>query len=702
MMKNLKLVKIEAQPSKKLMLYLSRLIIIFILSLTLTLTWTTESFGQISLFSPSNNSPDSKTPPWDLNKAYTCGRYWCSDVYIHDDSRNIHAELLTPELILAILKDIDQSNPEVTQLIEKRAKVIEQVFNRIVQNIIRNQPNSEKIEITDWKFWIPSSVRNLWKSTPIKPLHPWTPTIKIGIKNNHTVVYIPDEFDLGIASQSLITVTAIDARANGTTVENLAKIWQTNIRLSFSNAFWGYEFDQRYPKHRWIFSAIVLGVGFLSIFILELIRKFLRTWDNKLRKKLKDLTESITLNPEAVTSSNLNEKANNSNKKETNNVSVNSNKKKVKLLLFLNEIFKIIKKIIKKNKWFYTQLSSSKEKIILQQQNLIEQQRNSYHLLLRVSFIFQLFSLLASLIIITLIFRDARFLSVYLLRESLNLMFLWIVLIILDKITDFIIDYYLHRWANQAQVINPTSNRYTLRINTYSIVLKQATSFTIFILGVYGSIWLIGLNLSVLAGAGVLTLALAFLSRNLLEDMLNGILILCTDRYAIGDVIDIGGGMAGLVENINLFVTSLRNLDGQVIAIPNSKISTVINNTKEWSRVNFTIKIAWNEDIKKAISVMTQVANQMQKEPEWSRKILDPIEVLGVDDVSHEGIVIHVLIRTQPSEHWGIGREFRFRVKHAFDEAGISLGIPHHKISVLNSPNNNDQSLAYFFPEEDN
>ncbi|MDJ0846574.1 mechanosensitive ion channel family protein [Crocosphaera sp.] len=600
------------------------------------------------------------------------------------------------------MKDIDQSNPEVTQLIEKRAKVIEQVFNRIVQNIIRNQPNSEKIEITDWKFWIPSSVRNLWKSTPIKPLHPWTPTIKIGIKNNHTVVYIPDEFDLGIASQSLITVTAIDARANGTTVENLAKIWQTNIRLSFSNAFWGYEFDQRYPKHRWIFSAIVLGVGFLSIFILELIRKFLRTWDNKLRKKLKDLTESITLNPEAVTSSNLNEKANNSNKKETNNVSVNSNKKKVKLLLFLNEIFKIIKKIIKKNKWFYTQLSSSKEKIILQQQNLIEQQRNSYHLLLRVSFIFQLFSLLASLIIITLIFRDARFLSVYLLRESLNLMFLWIVLIILDKITDFIIDYYLHRWANQAQVINPTSNRYTLRINTYSIVLKQATSFTIFILGVYGSIWLIGLNLSVLAGAGVLTLALAFLSRNLLEDMLNGILILCTDRYAIGDVIDIGGGMAGLVENINLFVTSLRNLDGQVIAIPNSKISTVINNTKEWSRVNFTIKIAWNEDIKKAISVMTQVANQMQKEPEWSRKILDPIEVLGVDDVSHEGIVIHVLIRTQPSEHWGIGREFRFRVKHAFDEAGISLGIPHHKISVLNSPNNNDQSLAYFFPEEDN
>ncbi|MDJ0659148.1 MAG: mechanosensitive ion channel family protein [Crocosphaera sp.] len=692
-MKNLKLAKIDAQAIKKLRLPISRLIIIFILSLTLTLTWTTESFGQLSLFSPSNNSPDSKTPPWDLNKAYTCGRYWCSDVYIHDDSRNIQTELLTPELTLAILKDINQSNSEVSQLIEKRSKVIEQVFNRIVKNIIRNQPNSEKIEVTDWKFWIPSAVKNLWKSTTVKPLHPWTPTIKIGIKNNHTVVYIPDEFDLGIASQSIITVTAIDARANGTTVENLARIWQNNIRLSFSNAFWGYEFDYRHPQRRLILSLIILGMTLLLIILLELIRNFLRKCDNKLRKKLKDLTESITLNPEAATSSNLNDKQDNPNAKDNNNLSLNSDIKKVKAPLFLTKSFKTIKKIIKKNKWFYARLFRSKQKIILQQQNIIKQQRNFFQLLLRLSFIFQVFSLLASLIIITLIFRNSRFLSVYFLRESLNLMFLWIGLIILDKITDFIIDYYLHRWANQAQVINPTSNRYTLRINTYSIVLKQATSFTLFILGIYGSVWLIGLNLSVLAGAGVLTLALAFLSRNLLEDMLNGVLILCSDRYAIGDVIDVGGGMAGLVENINLFVTSLRNLDGQVIAIPNSRINTVINNTKEWSRVNFTIKIAWNEDIKKAISVMTQVANQMQKEPEWGSKILDPMEVLGVDDVSHEGILIHVLIRTQPSEHWGIGREFRFRVKQAFDEMGISLGIPHHKISVLNSPNNDDQSL---------
>ena len=96
------------------------------------------------------------------------------------------------------------------------------------------------------------------------------------------------------------------------------------------------------------------------------------------------------------------------------------------------------------------------------------------------------------------------------------------------------------------------------------------TEALLIILGIYLSIWLVGLNISILAGAGVFAVALAFLSRNLLEDMLNGIPILCSDRYGIGDVIDVGDVMAGLVEDINLFVTSLRNLDGQVIAIPKS------------------------------------------------------------------------------------------------------------------------------------
>jgi small conductance mechanosensitive channel len=202
-------------------------------------------------------------------------------------------------------------------------------------------------------------------------------------------------------------------------------------------------------------------------------------------------------------------------------------------------------------------------------------------------------------------------------------------------------------------------------------------------LGLYLSIWLLGFNPAVLASAGVIAVAVAFLSRSLLEDALSGIVILFTDRYALGDVVDFGGGMVGAVEDITLFITSLRNLDGQLISIPNRKIESVINNTKNWSRVNFTIRIAWHEDIDRAIEIMTQVAAKMQSEPLWQEKFLEPVEILGVDEISHEGILLRLLIKTQPSQQWSVGREFRLRVKHALDEAGIAVALPHHKISVI-------------------
>ncbi|MGK7957813.1 MAG: mechanosensitive ion channel domain-containing protein, partial [Crocosphaera sp.] len=501
------------------------------------------------------------------------------------------------------------------------------------------------------------------------------------------------------------------ARANGATVEELAKIWQETIIISLSNALWGHEFDRQYPVGRWIISIVVILIGLILVWFIELVRNYQKKSNDQLRQKLRDLTEDLTVDSEAQTSSksenNITENANKStllDEKEmfNNNDSEKDDKKKNPLFLWLKKCFAFAKKRIKKNKWLYSKLHDSQQKLYLQQQGIIKQEINIYQLLLRIEFILQLVIVLFVLVIITFTFRHTRFFSVYLLTETLRLILVWIGLTLVDKIGDFAIDYYLNRWAKQGQTKDPTSNRYTLRVNTYSITLKQATTALFIILGVYLSIWIVGLNISVLAGAGVFAIAIAFLSRSLLEDMLNGILILSTDRYAIGDVIDVGNGMAGFVEDINLFVTSLRNLDGQVIAIPNSKISTVVNNTKNWSRVNFSIKIGWNEDVDKAIDIMIQVANQMQSEPEWSDKFLDPAEILGVDEVSHQGILIRLLIRTKPMEQWPLGREFRLRVKKALDQAGISLGIPYQKVMVINSTNNNNQpSSFYAVPEQD-
>ncbi|MGK7874048.1 MAG: mechanosensitive ion channel family protein [Xenococcaceae cyanobacterium] len=667
----------------------TKFIVIAILTLTLTLSWSPNSLGQIPLFTTPNNNQPTQSHPWDLNKAYICGKFWCSDVYIYDDSTKIETSILTPELTLTVLKELNQSSVEVAQKVEQRAKLVQRVFETIFEDIVSSKTISEVPYIPDWQFWLP---------TTVKSLHPWTPKIEVGFQNKQTVIYIPAQPELGLASQTIVTVTQVDAKVNGKTVEELAEAWRTSIRLSFSNALWGHELDLQHPQWRWGISGAIMGGTLGLIWLIHLICSFLRKWNNQLRRRLNELTDSLAVDPEATSSQNREKNVSDildspeeldDKTFEQNDASVEPVKKTVPSPSLQTRIFNFIKSLPRKKKWISSKFHISKQKLFLQRQTLIKQERNFCQLCLRLMCILEILILSLGLTVIVLIFRQTRFISVYLFKRTLILLILWIGLIFADKLGDFAIDYLLNRWASEAQVAAPSSNRYTLRANTYSQTLKRATTFFTIVLLLYLSIWLIGINPSILAGAGLVTVALAFLSRNLIEDLLNGILILCTDRYAIGDVIDVGGGMAGTVEDINLFITSLRNLDGQLIAIPNSKISAVINNTKYWSRVNFTIKIAWDEDINKAIEVMTQVANQMQSEPEWEEKFLEPAEILGVDEVSNEGIVIHLLIKTQPKEQWSVGREFRRRVKQALDEAGISLGIPHHKISVIHSQKDN-------------
>ncbi|MGK7956734.1 MAG: mechanosensitive ion channel family protein, partial [Crocosphaera sp.] len=171
----------------------------------------------------------------------------------------------------------------------------------------------------------------------------------------------------------------------------------------------------------------------------------------------------------------------------------------------------------------------------------------------------------------------------------------------------------------------------------------------------------------------------AFLSRNVVEDMLNGILILWTDRYAIGDVIQIGN-ICGFVENMNIYMTQIRGGEGRLVTIPNGKISIVENLTKDWSRVEFKIEIAYDADIRNALTVINQVSEEMQNDPIWKDKIIEPAAILGVDNVSHHGILIQVWIKTQAMQQWAVGREYRLRVKEAFEAAGIKLGIPHQEV----------------------
>lgn len=709
---------------KKILKQTIKFIIITILTLTLTLTWVPKSLGQIPLFNTPKSDQPAQSPPWDPNKAYTCGKFWCSNVYIYSGETNIRPALtkratLTPELTLSALKELDQSSVEIIQKVEERAKLVTQVFEQIFYQIVNSHTISEVPFIADWQFWLPPATKRLGMPTIVKPLHPWMPQIEVGFENQQTVIYAPAQPELGLASQAIVTVTEIDAKANGTTVEELAKVWQTKIQLSFGSALWGYELDRQHPLWRWGISSVILVVTLILMWLIELIRSSLRKWNNQLRRKLNEITDSLAIEPETISSQHrennesdiienisIDDKIGEQNVKTKNGQQEKESRLKQskfpkRLSFLLLKLFNWFKRRIQKNKWISSQSDISEQKLLLRAQTQIKQKRNFCQFWLSEMLILEILSLALGLSIIFLIFRQTRFLSVFLFDQTLIVIFIWIGLIFVDKVGAFAIDYYLNNWASEAQAINPDSNRYTLRVNTYSLTLKRATTFLMIVLGLYLSIWSIGINSAVLAGAGILAAAIAFLGRNLVEDMLNGILILWTDRYAIGDVINVGGGMAGTVEDINLFITSLRNLDGESIAIPNSKISAVINKTKYWSRVNFTIRIAWNQDMDQAIAVMTEVADLMQRESEWGEIFLEPAKILGVDEVSHEGILIHLIIKTQPNEQWNVGREFRRRVKLALDKAGISVGIPHQTIAVIHSQDNNNQLLSNFPPEQD-
>ena len=238
------------------------------------------------------------------------------------------------------------------------------------------------------------------------------------------------------------------------------------------------------------------------------------------------------------------------------------------------------------------------------------------------------------------------------------------------------IDYLSKGLTEELREATTFSQRRTLRLTTLFHVLKGIISYGLIIIGIL--LILAHLRIPIgplLAGAGILGFAISFSSQNLIRDIINGSLIVLEDQYAIGDVIAVGEA-AGLVEEMNLRMTQLRGEGGRLTTIPNSSIAIVHNLSKDWSRIDFTIQISHEADVNQAIKIIREVAEQMQRDPEWQEQIIDPVNVLGVNDLSETGVEILLWIKTQPLKQFIVGREFRRRLKLALDEENIAMGIP--------------------------
>lgn len=229
------------------------------------------------------------------------------------------------------------------------------------------------------------------------------------------------------------------------------------------------------------------------------------------------------------------------------------------------------------------------------------------------------------------------------------------------------------------------SRRLALRFSTFSGVFKSLSALGIVGIGILWGLAIVGIDLApILAGAGIIGLGISLASQSLIKDTINGFLILFEDQYAIGDVIVVGD-VGGLVENMNLRITQLRNGEGRLITIPNSAISIVQNLSKEWARVDLTIEVAYHTDMDRALAVLQQMSDEIYNEPEWRAKIIDPPEVLGIDEIDHAGVLIRIWIKTKPLQHWSVGREFRRRMKARLDREGISIGMPQQSLVFQSS-----------------
>jgi small conductance mechanosensitive channel len=183
----------------------------------------------------------------------------------------------------------------------------------------------------------------------------------------------------------------------------------------------------------------------------------------------------------------------------------------------------------------------------------------------------------------------------------------------------------------------------------------------------------------ILAGVGVAGLAVGFGAQSLVKDFLSGVFVLIENQYHVGDVARIAG-VAGLVEKVTLRATTLRDLEGNVHLIPNGAIDVVTNMTKQYSRYVLDIGVAYKENVDEVMKVLKELGDEMAADPAYSDVITAPMEVLGVESFGDSAVVIRVRFTTVPIQQWTVAREFRRRVKNAFDERGIEIPFPHRTI----------------------
>jgi len=218
------------------------------------------------------------------------------------------------------------------------------------------------------------------------------------------------------------------------------------------------------------------------------------------------------------------------------------------------------------------------------------------------------------------------------------------------------------------------------RVETIGQLLRLLATFLVVGVAILMALSVFNVDIRpILTGAGIAGLAVGFGAQNLVRDVIAGFFLILENQVRLGDVVSING-KSGLVEAIRLRTIALRSLDGTVHVIPNGVINELSNMTKDFSFAVLDIGIPYEADVDSVVDVLRSVATDLQADPVHGPNILEGLDVLGVEDFADSSVVIRIRIKTAPIQQWNVGREFRRRIKIAFDARGIEF--PFRQLTV--------------------
>ncbi|MET3769920.1 small conductance mechanosensitive channel [Marisediminicola sp. UYEF4] len=216
--------------------------------------------------------------------------------------------------------------------------------------------------------------------------------------------------------------------------------------------------------------------------------------------------------------------------------------------------------------------------------------------------------------------------------------------------------------------------RVVQRTRTLGSVLNNVVSVVIVIVALL--LIVTAINTNIIGSFALITAALGaglgFGAQNIVKDVLNGLFMVAEDQLGVGDVVDLGEA-TGVVENVGIRVTQVRDIDGTLWFVRNGEILRVGNKSQGWARVIIDLPAPYHSDVEAVQATLLATAHEMANSPQWRRKIIEKPEIWGLESISAEALVIRLVMKTRTADQWDVARELRFRLKKALDDTGVNL-----------------------------